>query len=87
MKLSENNARFAVVLTAFHGGGAKSFHVSLDAAERKAGSLRGTCQCGCCAVIPITEDARAEMWSAGDITLYADLPEYDTNLHYGTICR
>ena len=38
MKLNENNAKFAVVASAFHGGGVISFHNSLKAAlkARKA---------------------------------------------------
>lgn len=63
MKLNETNAAFAIVKTAFHGGGTLSFHKSLSSAERCADRFRGTCKCGCCAVIPVTVEAREEMWN------------------------
>lgn len=107
MKLSEKNAKYAIVKTAFHAGGTLSFHNSLEAANRKAVNFRGTCMCGCCAVVPVTAEAREEMWNTKnndpcayprypyreyrerieDIALYADVPEYDPNMHYSTICR
>lgn len=62
MKLNEKNARYAVVKTAFHNGGTLSFHNSLEAAERRAKAFRGDCKCGCCEVIPVTKEAREEMW-------------------------
>lgn len=107
MKLSEKNARYAIVKTAFHNGGTLSFHISLSAAEKKASDFRGDCKCGCCEVVPVTAEAREEMWytknsdpcaypkypyrgyceSIEDIALYADVPEYDPNMHYSKICR
>lgn len=64
MKLSENNANFAVVKTAFHGGGILSLHVSAEAAERAARRFRQRdCTCGCCRVVTVAE--------------LADVPEYD----------
>ena len=63
MKLNETNARFAVVKTAFHNGGTLSFHISLEYATKKARAFRGSCMCGCCKVVPVTEEAREEMWN------------------------
>ena len=63
MKLNEKNARFAVVKTAFHGGGVISYHRSITEAlkaDKKFSS--GGCTCGCCRVIPITEEAREELF-------------------------
>ena len=82
MKLTEKNARFAVVKTAFHNGGTISFHNSIYEAlrvERKYGS--GECKCGCCSVVPITVDARDELCHVLGLvyavpTLYADLPTW-----------
>ena len=85
MRLTEKNARFAVVRTAFHRGGTVSFHRSLRAAERAAQRARvGECCCGCCGVVPVTVDAWREMPDApvaynGRRLLYADLPEYNGN--------
>ena len=92
MKLNENNSRFAVVATAFHGGGVISFHNSLDAAlksERKYAS--GSCICGCCRVIPITEEARKELFMRGYCSQYAalleDIPYYTGNDSPYAICK
>lgn len=64
MRLTENNAKFAVVKTAFHGGGILSLHISAEAAERAARKYKqNDCKCGCCRVVPITE--------------LAAVPEYD----------
>lgn len=74
MKLTEKNAKFAVVRTAFHGGGVISFHNSMSEAlksERKYAS--GNCICGCCRVIPITEEARKELFEEGYCSRHADL--------------
>jgi hypothetical protein len=89
MKLTENNARFAVVKTAFHNGGAVSFHNSLEAAMKAKKKLqRGECVCGCADVVPVTIDAQNEIVAARDRwnnpiytadsapALYADLPEF-----------
>lgn len=86
MKLNENNANFAVVGTAFHGGGVISYHKSLRAAERSARcSVVGECDCGCCGVVPITESARREMMQfyryniRDDIRLLHEIPFYSGN--------
>ena len=89
MILTEKNARFAVVKTAFHNGGTISFHNSLDAAMKmKKKHQRGECVCGCAGVVPVTEDAQNEIIEARDRwnnpiytayaapTLYANLPEF-----------
>lgn len=61
MKITEKNAKFAIVRTAFHGGGAASFHNSLEAAERALKKeILKSCQCGCAAIVPITTAAREE---------------------------
>ena len=60
------NARYAVVRTAFHGGGVISSHKSLSAAEKAAKKYRNPdCSCECCAVVPITAEARREMPGRG----------------------
>ena len=74
MKLNEKNARFAVVKTAFHGGGVISYHnsvVEAIKADKKFSS--GSCICGCCRVIPITEEARKELFERGYCSRRADL--------------
>ena len=76
MKLTEKNSKFAVVKTAFHGGGVISYHNSLEEAiksDRKYSS--GGCICGCCRVIPVTEEARKELFERGYCSLHADLLE------------
>ena len=93
MKLDEKNARFAVIATAFHGGGVISFHKSLKAALRAdKESTQGGCTCGCCAVVPITREARRELakidyCDGSEITLYKDLPYYTGDEHYSRICK
>lgn len=95
MKITEKNAKFAIVRTAFHGGGAASFHNSLVAAERALKKeILKSCQCGCAAIVPITTAAREEMEKAGyepfydeKRKLYDELPSYEAGKHYGTICR
>ena len=90
MKLNEQNARFAVVGTAFHNGGTYSFHNSLEAALREKHKHQSdTCKCGCADVVPVTEEARKEYMNARDTwnnpiysgyaapALYADLPEWE----------
>ena len=76
MKLTEKNSKFAVVKTAFHGGGVISYHNSLEEAlkaDKKFSS--GSCVCGCCRVIPITEEARKELFERGYCSRRADLLE------------
>ena len=80
MKLSENNARFAIVYNAFHSGGVASYHASFSAAEAAQRRARiGSCCCGCCQIVPILPDAAEEMQRAGYIDippLLQDIPEY-----------
>ena len=92
MKLNETNAKYAVVRTAFHGGGTISFHNSLDAAlHSKRKNTFEDCCCGCCAIIPITEEAQDEIGpdEMGSYTkLYKEIPYYEANgEHYSTICK
>ena len=84
MKLTENNARFAVVKTAFHNGGTVSFHRSLYAAMRARDAFQGSCDCGCAGVVPVTKEAREYArymieTCRGDSPLYAEYPEYDSS--------
>ena len=93
MKLTEQNSKFAVVKTAFHGGGVISYHNSLEKAlkvDKKFSS--GSCICGCCRVILITEEARKELSKKGYCSLHADLlkeiPYYTGNeFSPYTICK
>ena len=92
MKLNETNARFAVVRTKFHGGGVISFHNSLKEAEKSANHNRYYgCECGCCAVVPITVDAQREMHRNGyeDLDdeygdylprMFGDIPSYNPSM-------
>nr|DAU29779.1 MAG TPA: hypothetical protein [Caudoviricetes sp.] len=80
------NARYAVVRTAFHGGGVISSHKSLAAAEKATNKYRNPeCVCGCCAVVPITAEAREEMPDHGRdmcgqlLKLLEEIPEYTDN--------
>lgn len=93
MKLNESNSRFAIVRTAFHCGGTVSFHTSLKEAIKADRNTRDVhCSCGCCAIVPITKEAKAELIKAnidtGFPTLYDDLPYYSANGEsYSKICR
>ncbi len=80
------NAKYAVVRTAFHGGGIISLHKSLAAAEKSVKKYKNSeCSCGCCAVIPITAQAREEMPERGHdvcdnlIPLLEEIPAYTGN--------
>lgn len=84
--MAMKNAKYAVVRTAFHGGGVESVHKSLTAAGRSAQAWRRSgCECGCCAVIPITVQAREEMPNHGRddcgflFPLLSEFPEYTGN--------
>jgi len=91
MKLTEKNAKFAVVATAFHRGGTISFHNSLESAiKARAKFALNSCECGCAGVVPVTAEARAEMrayrdkynnpvYAIGHLPLYANLPTYQAN--------
>lgn len=91
MKLNETNARFAVVRTAFHGGGTISFHNSLkEAMKIKKANTQDDCECGCCTIVPVTEEAKKELSKIGYYSnwLYEELPFYEANgEHYSAICR
>lgn len=64
--MAMKNVKYAVVRTAFHGGGVISSHKSLTAAEKAAKKYKNPeCSCGCCAVVPITVQAREEMPNHG----------------------
>ena len=99
MKLNETKARFAVVRTKFNGGGEIRFHNSLKEAEKSADHNRYYgCECGCCAVVPITEDAQKEMHKQGyeDLDneygdylprMFGDLPSYNPSMDCCKLCR
>ena len=83
MRITSKSAAYAVVRTAYHGGGVESVHKSLTAAERAAKAYRRSgCECGCCAVIPITAQARQAMPDHGRdydgdlLPLLDEIPEY-----------
>lgn len=98
MKLTENNSKFAVVRTAFHGGGTIAFSNSLERAIKieKEHTVSG-CSCGCCSVVPVTEQARKEINNYknkyGEYVyccdrLYNEYPVYQANGEpYGQLCR
>lgn len=86
MKITSKSAKYAVVRTAFHGGGVVSVHRSLAAAWRAADANRTEgCTCGCCSVRPITAEARREMPGRGRdyngdlLPLLDEIPEYTGN--------
>jgi len=99
MKLTENNAKFAIVKTAFHGGGTISFHNSLESAiKAEKQNTSETCTCECCGIVPITAEAKKEMLSyrdewnelvfQGEISLYSELSECQANgEHYTQLCK
>lgn len=100
MKLNEYNSRFAVVLTALHGGGAIEFCKSLQEAMKTMREVKsGTCICGCCDIVPITEEARDEMiayrgeygqqyFYEYETLLYSEIPEnMENGEHYSLICK
>lgn len=80
------NAKYAVIRTAFHGGGVISSHKSLAAAEKAAKKYKSPdCSCGCCAVVPITNEEREEMPNYGRdmcehlLPLLQEIPAYTGN--------
>lgn len=84
--MAMKNAKYAVVSTAFHGGGVISSHQSLAASEKAAKKCRiANCECGCCAVVPIATQAREEMPNHGRdicdnlIPLLEEIPVYTGN--------
>lgn len=86
MQITSKSAAYAVVRTAYHSGGVESVHKSLTAAERAAKAYRRSgCECGCCAVIPITAQARQAMPDHGrdacgfPIPLLSEIPAYTGN--------
>lgn len=88
MKLNESNAKFAVVSTAFHGGGVISYHDSFVAAlvAAKENTSRH-CTCGCCGIVAITDDAMQEMHEFGyQKRRFSALPQYAPDLHYSCLC-
>ena len=98
MKLDASNAKFAVIRMAFHGGGTIAFSNSLERAMRiERENTASDCCCGCCAVVPVTEEAMEEMnkyrnkygeYVFSCDTLYDEYPAYTANgEHYAKLCR
>ena len=86
MQITSKSAAYAVVRTAYHGGGVASVHKSLAVAERAAKKCSNPeCSCGCCGVVPITAKARREMPGHGRddcgelIPLLAEILAYTGN--------
>lgn len=79
----DSNKKFAVVRTAFHGGGVVGYYETLGAARAAARKARTPwCQCGCNGIVPITNKAASEMWDAGYEPLYLldEIPSYTTDM-------
>lgn len=100
MKLTPATASYAVIATAFHGGGTLSLHRSLEAAIKSSNQHQVTgCTCGCCAVVPITGaasramDAHRDRWGYPVFyndeprKLYSDYPADCSGAHYSQLCR
>lgn len=98
MKLNETNAKFAVIRTAFHGGGTIAFSNSLERAMRiKRENTGSDCDCGCCRIVPVTEEALEEMngyrnkygeYVFSCNKLYEEYPTYQASgEHYSQLCR
>lgn len=102
-KLTKNNSKYAIVRTAFHGGGVIAFSNSLENAKRiERKNTISCCCCGCCAVVPITEEAKSDLidficcdeytfgyrdYLEEEMSLYDELAFYNGNNHYSTICK
>lgn len=86
---NEKNAQFAVVRTAFHGGGVVSYHKTLHAAELSARRARvGRCCCGCAYVVPLTRRAQAAQAASWEpLPLLSELPEWRPDSSPYQLCR
>lgn len=98
MKLNETNAKFAVIKTAFHGGGTIAFSNSLERAMRiKRENTGSDCECECCRIVPVTEEALKEIngyknkygeYIFSCNKLYEEYPTYQANgEHWSQLCR
>lgn len=98
--LDEKTSKFAVVRTAFHGGGVVKFTNSIAVAERIERVVKkhnSDCTCGCCEIVAVNKTGRKELYehyksepwcsSINDITMYNELTTYKSELPYYTICR
>lgn len=80
-------AKFAVVRTAFHKGGTIKFHRSLREAQKTAiSNLHPGCMCHCCEIFPLNETAAEELLSyyqdlayTQDVALQELLPRVHRN--------
>lgn len=60
--MKKENAKFAVVRSAFHKGGTIKFHLSLREAQKTAiSNLHPGCMCRCCEIFPVNEAGAEEM--------------------------
>lgn len=82
MKLTLENAKFAVVRTAFHGGGIVSLHMSAKQAIKRAiRECTPGCMCGCAEVFPILRGREAAQELHSEYKAIA----YDTGRDIGEI--
>lgn len=92
MKVSKENANYAVVYTAFHGGGTVGFYKTLTGAlmAEKKYSVSGCC-CGCCGVVALNQSAVSELLDINyyyeEVPLYDDLPNYNGNNSPYSLCK
>lgn len=98
MKVNYENANYAVIRTAFHGGGTIAFTDDLESAiEIERENTAQGCTCGCCSVVPVTKEAMKKMNRLTDefgdfiyyrYQLYDEYPVYTANGEpYGKLCR
>lgn len=99
MRLTEKTAEYAILKTAYHGGGIIGFSNSLTSALKTAKKHTNShCSCGCCGVVPITPEARTTMRNYVDdygnkpyanniLPLLSAYPDYQPELKYFELCR
>lgn len=73
MRLTEKNSKYAIVRTAFHGGGVIAYTNSSAVAQRvQRKNTQQQCDCGCCAIVTVKS--------------LGNLPKYTGSNPYYTIC-
>ena len=99
MRLTEATAEYAILKTAYHGGGIIGFSNSLTSALKTAKKHTNShCSCGCCGVVPITPEAQAAMGKYIDDygnrpyahnipPLLSTYSEYRPDMPYFELCR
>lgn len=80
--------KFAVVRTAFHGGGIVSMHTTYDLAHKASVADRSSsCACGCNDIVPIDLESQKELNRMDfDVPLLDELPCYDPSFGPYTLC-